>query len=311
MTIATAYAYIAKNHHSMVGVLADARLSWRDATPADIAVKTHELSPRIAAVSAGTALVGPAAAELTRSMIATTFARNGRQVSLWEATRLFAHFARVVQRPLRESRGLEITNEFAITGFYKRGAPGVALIELTPTVERVSFWRPRREELASVVIGESSAKDLIQAAYRPRASQLESDGGGGHDSLTSVASAFWYVISSEAAHLKGIGGGLSAGFCLDQAFVWPLVEIAGQRFYRGIPVSDDDLPNDPAARWIMRPAVDVNESAKLDILVEDAKTSNLKHFTSPPQLERSIDSLSDVSPFIELPEPRELDFISL
>jgi hypothetical protein len=308
MTIATAYAYVSKDHRHMVGVMADARLSWRDADPADIAVKTHELAPRIAAVSAGTALVGPAAAELTRSLVGTTLARDGRQVSLWGATRLFAHFARVVQRALREARSDHVENEFALAGFYERGSPGVAWIQLSAKEERVSFWRPRREELASVVIGESSVKDLIQAAYQPRAAQLESTGHGGHDSL---ASAFWYVISSEAENLQGIGGGLAAGHCLDKAFVWPLVEIKGQRFYRGIPVSDDDLPQDPTARWVFRPGVDLNDASRLDQLVEHAKLGNSKRFTSAAQYEASIDELSAPSPFIETAEPRQLDFMSM
>jgi hypothetical protein len=202
MTIATAYAYRGEDLGA-IGVMADSRLSWRDGAYADMAVKTHELDSRTIAATAGLGMVGITAAELTRSLIAQTDAHSGRPPGLWLSVRAFAHFAKLIREELRSANeqrgGPDVPdNEFAIAGFYEDGSPGVATLIMGKNRSSATFMRPHADaELACVVIGESSVKDLVYATYLEAAKKHA-------DFHEDVASTLWYLICAESASASKI-----------------------------------------------------------------------------------------------------------
>jgi hypothetical protein len=306
VTVATAYAWTGAGGGTLLGVMADSRLSW-PIGHAELAVKTHELGPRVAAVSAGGVIVGPQAAELTRSVINETDRRKPGSAGLWPATRLFAHFAREAHRESARSTGPRLPpNEFALAGLYQSGAPGVAHLEIGDGRERVRFWRPVRDHLACVTIGDATAKRLVRAAYE----KCGDPGSRFADWHDAVASAFWYAIKAEGESFKTVGGGLAVGICGDRhaGFMWPLLDFDGQRYYRGVPVgSVTDLSDFPKS--ILRLQVDMEYAAALDQAVEDARAGGQMPKESPPDFECTIDELVGDSPFRSKAEPRQLDFI--
>jgi hypothetical protein len=167
----------------------------------------------VAVVSAGLGLVGPFAAELSRSVIDTTVGRGERRISLWDAARTFAHFARAIQREFREGRESideVIANEFVLVGFYQTGAPGVAPLHLSRDSELAEFWRPVREHLAFVNVGDSTVKDIVSEAYMEAGTRMRGAFSDWHD---NVASAFWYAINAGGETFDSVGGGISAGIC--------------------------------------------------------------------------------------------------
>jgi len=226
MTVATGYAYLTGTS-GMVGVLADSRLSWTDGRYAEIAIKAHDLGARHAVVSAGLGLVGPYAAELTRSIVDTT-RTSEPPIGLWDVTRTFTYFARAIQRQLKpafDEAGHEpVENEFVLVGFFSDGSPGVAYVALSARVERVQFWKPARDQFACFTIGASPAKQIVNAAY--------TDFGPGSrfdDWNEAVASAMLYAMRAESETFRSIGGGIALGLCTVKhaKFIWPAVEVEG------------------------------------------------------------------------------------
>jgi hypothetical protein len=317
MTIATLYAHFANKQDGAIGVMAGSRLSWRSGAYADTAVKTHELDRRTLAISAGLGIVGITAAELTRSILAQTYEHAKIFPGLWASVRVFTHFARMVRKELfcaHEDRdGPEVAdNEFAIGGFYEDETPGIATIIMTKHENSVSFRRPYPgAELACTVIGDYSAKDIVYAAYL-EAARREMDF---HE---YVASAFWYLISSQSESMRGIGGGLSIGICLQREgfrVMWPMVEVNGVKYYRGVPISSEESAS---ASSIWNIDIDTTKAARLDRLVEDSKISGepigdrkLFSDTGIGRFQCSIDELLNVPAFQAAPEPSELQGIGL
>lgn len=305
MTVATGYAYLSSGH-GMVGVLSDSRLSWIDGRYAEIAVKAHDLGSRIAVVSAGLGIVGPYAAELTRSIIDTSAARpNEPTISLWDATRTFAYFAREVQREIRAAHNgaanSPAENEFVMAGFFSDGSPGVAYIALSEHVERVQFWRPGPNQLACFTIGASPAKQIVNAAYADY-----QPGAGFSDWNEAVASAMLYAMRAEGETFRSIGGGLAMGICTMQhsRFVWPAVEVDGERFFRGFRVPSPHTTT--GQNNVLKLRVDTNYAAELDRRVEDAKHGKGAHLKQSRTYECVLSDLLSISPFRRLPEPNEL-----
>jgi hypothetical protein len=312
VTIATMYAYFGNGDDGAIGAMADSRLSWRGGAYADMAIKTHELDRRTLAISAGLGIVGITAAELTRSILAQTHDHAGIFPGLWASARVFAHFARMVRRELhcayRDRGGPEVAdNEFAIGGFYEDGTPGIATIIMTTHEDSITFRKPHPgTELACTAIGDYSAKDIVYAAYLAAARRQV-------DFHEQVASALWYLISSQSEAVRGIGGGLSIGICLQPLHfrvMWPMVEVSGVRYYRGVLTSSEDSAS---ASSIWNIDIDMTEAARLDRLVEDAKISGesmsggeLFNDTGTGRFRCSIDELLQVPALQAASEPREL-----
>jgi hypothetical protein len=305
VTVATGFAEVTEDGQGYVGVLTDSRISWADGRFAETAVKAHDLGARIAVISAGLAIVGPYAAELTRSIVETSAARVGEPpISLWDATRTFAYFAREVQRELRASnQGDEterIANEFVLAGFYGDGSPGVAYVALSARVERVQFWRPAGRELACFTIGASPAKDIVRAAY-------EDFGPGSRfsDPMNAVASAMLYGMRSEGEPFQTVGGGIAVGICTTShaRFVWPAVEVEGSVYYRGFRMPAASAAPMSQSRSLLRVEVDTNYAAQLDRRVEDAKHGKAPGKRQARAHECSIDECVDGNPMRRVAEP--------
>ena len=306
MTVASAFA-IDHPDLCMVAVLADSRLSWNDGRYAELAVKAYDLGARVAVVCAGLGLVGPYAAEPTRSMLIAS-AGDPEPPGLWDATRTFAYFAREVQRELRSpSAGGEdqhVTNEFVLAGFLADGTPGLAWIHLSAEREVVEFWRPGPVNFGTFTIGASPAKEIVGAAYADFGPERPIQ-----EATEAVASAMLYAMRAEGETFRSVGGGIAVGICTSthESFVWPTVEIDRERYYRGYRVPA--LPGELSAS-ILRLAVDTNYAAALDRRVEEAKYNAAVRPRQRRTYECSVDDLLAVSAFQRTLEPPELRGIS-
>lgn len=318
MTIATAYAYRGRHPFRMIGVMADSRLSWNDGRHAEIAVKAHDLGPRSAVVGAGRAIVGPYAAELTRSIVETSAARDDvGHLSLWNIARIFAFFARKIIRELREQLADEaLANDFALVGFYENGDSGVAQLTMHPDREIIQFWRPAENHLACATVGNSTPARLVEAAYADAGEDVP--GSRFKDWHHAIASAIWYSIRAEGKPFEAVGGGITAGICTHthERFAWPQVEIGGERFYRGIRVPEFVATTRPEG--LLRLDADVEYVARLDRGVEDAKLMQPNYPEVGSKLvrrscnyESSLDPFIGDSPIRRTPEPLELRSIVL
>lgn len=302
MTIASAFA-IQHVDLTMVAVFTDTRLSWKDGRRADIAVKAFGLAPRIAVVSAGRALVAAYAAELTRSIF---YQEPNPQtpISLWDATRLFVHFAKEIQGSLRAPEALDgadprVENEFVLAGYYADGTPGLSWIHASDNREAVEFWRPGATNFGTFSIGSSPAKDIVRAAY--------ADFGVGkpiEDPSVAVMNAMYYAMSAEGTTFESVGGGLAAGFCTKRhaAFVWPSIEINRQRYYRGFPMQTFPEENQSS---VLKVNVDTNYAALLDRRVADSKHNTVKERIARTY-ECSVKELLAIPAFRQTLEPAEL-----
>jgi hypothetical protein len=314
MTIGTGYAYRGVGNFGMVGVMADSRLSWTDGRHAEIAIKAHDLGPRAAVVSAGTGIVGPYAAELTRSIVETSTVRpDVGPLSLWNTARIFTYFSRKIQRELREQRAAteKIANDFALVGFFEDGAPGVAELVLRPDREVIQFWRPVENHLACVTVGSSIPARLVEAAYGEAGEDVP--GSRFKDWHNAIASAIWYSIRTEGEAFETVGGGITAGLCTltHDRFVWPQVEIGGERFFRGLRVPE--FVADTRPQGLIRWEADIEYVARLDQRVEE---SILAGTPIPPggklarrtcTYESTLDEFIGASPIRRTPEPPEIN----
>ena len=300
MTIATAFA--TTHGGGVVGVLSDSRLSWpREGVHASAAVKSHELANNVIAVSAGYSVVANTAAELTRSLMSES-ARD-RDADLWTTVRTFAFFSRLIRSeltPACNERKIDMpSNEFAIAGFYRDGSPGLATIHLGGENEKVCFFRPREErELACAVIGEPSLKDLVYKAYIDAV-----QGRLFQEMIDDVASVIWYLISSQATHTATIGGGLSFGLCFSgRRASWPMIDVSGQLFYRGMPVARELIPINRGDR-VLRIAIDLERSSQLERQVEEIRLNGTRSSFVSDDYTCTLDELFHVSPFEYGSEP--------
>lgn len=257
----------------MVGVMADSRLSWSDGRHAEIAIKAHDLGPRAAVVSAGTAIVGPYAAELTRSIAETTAARpDVGALSLWNIARFFTYFARKIQRELSEQRAETASNDFALVGFYEDREPGVVELILRPDRELIQFWRPTENHLACVAVGNSTPARLVEAAIGEAGDDIP--GSRFKDWHDAIASAIWYSIRHEGKPFEAVGGGITAGLCTltHERFVWPQVEVGRERFFRGLRVPE--FVADTRPEGLLTFATDLDYVAMLDVRIEESKLAS-------------------------------------
>jgi hypothetical protein len=311
MTIGTGYAYKGAASFGMVGVMADSRLSWPDGRRAEIAIKAHDLGPRAAVVSAGAAIVGPYAAELTRSIAETTAARpDVGPLSLWNTARIFTYFSRRIQRELREQRTETIANDFALVGFYEDREPGVAELILRPDRELIQFWRPVEQHLACVTVGSSTPARLVEAAYGEAGEDVP--GSRFKDWHGAIASAIWYSIRTEGEPFEAVGGGVTAGLCTltHDRFVWPQVEVGGERFFRGLRVPE--FVADTRPQGLLQLETDLDYVTRLDERVEDSKLAgDVAHpggklARRTCNYESSLDAFVGDSPLRRTPEPPEI-----
>ena len=113
----------------------------------------------------------------------------------------------------------------------------------------------------------------------------------------------FYMAKHEGA-FNSVGGGIAVGNCSggQENFSWPIVEIAGRRYLRGIDVTDSYRPN-----WPLPEVIDYDEPwcAKLDQVValmgDDLSPENMGG--SIPSID--LDKIDAASVFVMHNEPPE------
>lgn len=132
-----------------------------------------------------------------------------------------------------------------------------------------------------------------------------------------MANAIWYAIRTAGETFASVGGGITLGICTHahDRFVWPPVEIDGERFYRGVRVPE--LNVDVDSRHVVRFAADIEYMAGLDQRIEDARLSGLERLPgTAPESRRctfgtTLDEFIGTHPLRRTREPRELSWLEL
>ena len=215
-------------------VAADTRLSSAQTTLTDAGIKTYELGGRTVMVAAGHALPVLSAAEIVRAIVENHNRREpSRRMSFYDTCRLLAFFLK------RSAEQPGWACEVIIAGFLSSGTPALARVIVSPDRNRVAFFQPEQEGFIAIPVGDFTGKRLLlrglMAAKRENRSLVASGVG-----------LLWYMSRHPGA-FTSIGGGISVGFCSanDEAFSWPVVEVDGQRFLRGVDVTQYCRPGWP------------------------------------------------------------------
>jgi hypothetical protein len=252
-------------------VASDSRVSLPTAVLTDVGVKTYELGGSSAAVVAGAARPPMMAAEVTRSVIDNHNRRTPeRRVNFLDTVRLFGYF---LGRTASENE----SNEVAVAGFLSDGTPCLALIRMAPGYKKAGFISCPKNATFVVPVGVSDGKRLLLRS-------VEAAKKEGRPRFGSPIATLFYMTQHEGA-FSSVGGGLAVGNCIggQENFTWPIVEIAGRRYLRGIDVTDSYRPNWPAPEVI---AYDESWCATLDQAV-----SLMDDDFSPENMGGSIPSL--------------------
>lgn len=213
-------------------VAADSRITFGDDVKSDAGLKTYELGGRAAAVAAGSALPAIHAADIVRTIVENHNRRTPeRRLGFYDTTRLFSFFL----KRAADAQGAQC--EIAIAGFLNSQVPAIALVHVTPARSRVIFQSVEPGEKAAIAVGSSEGGRVLMRGLASLA---------GKPIIAPALSLLWYIAQHPGA-FESIGGGLSVGTCTAEAdsVSWPIIEIAGRRFLRGLDVTDSYRPNWP------------------------------------------------------------------
>jgi len=224
---------------SQVYVMADSRLSF-DEWSLDRCFKAVTLGVRSAAVAAGGFVPFVLAVEGARPFIianAEDRAKRGLSpLSVWsEASFVWLHLELIFDQYRQfVSSGRSV---IIVAGFFSDNTPGLIRLEREGTHRQILVFRPAPGQRAHVVVGTETYAPIVKEAIRRSAPP---DGNGFHD----VASVMWDIIKHQGEPARSVGGGLSFGFAKGDSsyFYWPILELEGQRFIRG-------LQYPPNPRW--------------------------------------------------------------
>lgn len=254
-----------------VVVASDSRVSLPTAVLTDVGIKTYEIGGSSAAVAAGAARPPMMAAEVTRSVIDNHNRRTPeRRVNFLDTVRLFGYF-------LSRTASDKESNEVAVAGFLSDGTPCLALIRIAPGYKKAGFISCPKDATFVVPVGVPDGKHLLLRS-------VEAAKKEGRPRFGSPIATLFYMTQHEGA-FGSIGGGLAVGNCMggQENFTWPIIEIAGRRYLRGIDVTNSYRPNWPPPEVI---AYDEPWCAKLDQAV-----SQMDDDFSPENMGGSIPSL--------------------
>lgn len=235
MTLGFACAAWTPKDELAVVVAADTRISSNGSPLTDAGVKTYELGGRCAMVASGHALPPMMAAELTRSLVENHNRKTPeRKIGFFDTARLASFF---LKRAASEQGAV---CKVALAGFLKAGAPCVASVVVSPDFNRVAFRPVARGGTIAIPVGEPSGARLLLEAMAAAKRQ-------GRLVIPTAIGILLYTSRHEGA-FRSIGGGISVGACMgaEEHFSWPLVEIDGQRFLRGMNVTEFHRPDWPA-----------------------------------------------------------------
>jgi hypothetical protein len=216
-------------------VAADTRIWGGAATLTDAGIKTYDLGGRTGMVAAGHALAALTAAQGVRPIVDNHNRwEPDRPLGFLDTTRLLAFFLK------RAAEQQGAVCQVAVAGFLTSGVPALAAVTVSATRNRVRFFDIKERGTLALPVGESEARHLLLCGF-------DSAKREGKPVLATGLCLLWY-ISQHPGAFSTVGGGLSVGVCAgtDTSVSWPVVEIAGRRFLRGVEVTDYYRPNWPA-----------------------------------------------------------------
>ena len=266
---------------------ADSRISFDGSDPNDWGIKTYELGGACAMVASGDALPPLIAADLTRSIVENHNRTSDEKLSFFNTVKLFSFFVR------RVARGQDAACRIAAAGFLERGEPCIANIVVSRKVNRTHFKKLGSEQTTAIPVGDPSAYPLLLGAMS-RAKQ---------QNRPAIATAFsmLYYISKNAGVFKSVGGGLSFGGCKapESNMSWPIIEIDGKRFLRGIDVTAAYRKNWPPPEKV---PYDETWCAELDHEIASKPAPELKKLGSLPGYDIDV-AITEESLFSTADEP--------
>jgi hypothetical protein len=238
----------------MIMVAADSRITFLEGDASDTGIKTYELGGRTAMVAAGSAIPAIHAAEIVRPIVENHNRHNAKPMGFFDTTRLLAYFL----KRATDSQGAGC--EIAVAGFLNSEIPCIAHVVASPDRNRIIFESVAEGGKIAVPVGGHGAPShlLMQGIAAAKAEGKPMVGTG--------VSLLWYIAQHPGA-FNTIGGGLSVGTCSlsETYFSWPIVEIAGKRFLRGVDVTESYRPG-----WPSPISLDYDETwcAELDKRIE-------------------------------------------
>ena len=233
MTLGFAAAAWTETDERMVAVAADTRITFTDGR-SDAGAKTYELGGPCAMVASGNALPPMMAAELTRSLIENHNRRTPeRKVSFFDTVRLASFFLRRAW----DEHGPPC--RVAVAGFLEAGPPCIASIVVSTGFNRTAFHRIAKGGTTAMPMGDPIAGRLLVESMAEAKKQKR-------PTIATAINVLLYTARHDGA-FPTVGGGLSVGTCMFGAdyFSWPLIEIDGVRFLRGMDVTAAYRPGWP------------------------------------------------------------------
>ena len=280
------------NDQPVIMVASDARISvGADSVLTDVGVKTYELGGACAAVASGAARPPMMAAEVCRSVVEShNRSTPERRVNFLDTVRLFAYFLKRTASPQ------EPPSQVATAGFLTDGTPCLALVTIAPGFNKAGFISCPKGSTQALPVGTSEGKALLLRS-------IEAAKREGRPRLGSPVATILYM-AKHAGAFRSVGGGIAVGACKGGGgnFSWPIVEIDGRRYLRGIDVTDSYRPNWPPPEVI---AYDDSWCASLDhrVALMDNDFSPDKVIGSIPSID--IDAIDAASVFMQHNEPTE------
>lgn len=232
MTIGFAIASWKAETGKLVGIAADTRISSEQRLLSDGGIKTYTLGGRAAVVVAGNALPAIFSAELVRPIIEDHNKHNDTPMGFYDTAKLFSYF--LVQNCVVAGWSCEAV----IAGFLQCDTPCLAAITVLNGKNEIRFFSVSENNTIAIPVGNQKAKALLM------------------NGLSEARRADLLVFNSGLAiiHYMGkipaypsVGAAVSVGSCAatDDRFSWPIIDIDGKKYLRGIDVTESFRPNWP------------------------------------------------------------------
>jgi hypothetical protein len=177
-------------------------------------------------VASGHAIPSLLAADLTRTIVSNHNRKNSeRKVGFFDTVRLMSFFLK------RVAHSQNAYCKVSAVGFLQDGTPCLASIVISPEFNRAAFHPIKKGGCSAMPVGDEAASILLLEAM----AQAKREN---RPTIPAALSILLYTSRHEGA-FGSIGGGISVGTCINNSeyFSWPIIEIDGQRFLRGMDVT--------------------------------------------------------------------------